>query len=55
MLDAAMVLLNDLKRVVESGKDVCVRRLTEAEAASDPALSLVRQALTAPRIILTSR
>lgn len=54
MLDAAMVLLNDLKRVVESGKLVCVRRLTEAEAASDPALSLVRQALTAPRIILTS-
>jgi len=54
MLDAAMVLLNDMKRVVESGKDVCVRRLTEAEAASDPALSLVRQALTAPRIILTS-
>lgn len=52
MLDAAMVLLADLKRVVESGKDVCVRRLTEAEAASEPALSLVRQALSAPRIIL---
>jgi hypothetical protein len=54
MLDAAMVLLTDLKRVVESGKDVCVRRLTEAEAASDPALSLVRQALSGPRIILTT-
>lgn len=54
MLDAAMVLLTDLKRVVESGKDVCVRRLTEAEAASDPALSMVRQALSGPRIILTT-
>lgn len=54
MLDAAMVLLTDLKRVVESGKEVCVRRLTEAEAASDPALSLVRQALSGPRIILTT-
>lgn len=54
MLDAAMVLLNDLKRVVDSGKDVCVRRLTEAEAASEPALALVRQALSAPRIILAT-
>ncbi len=52
MLDAAMILLVDLKKVVESGKDVCVRRLTEAEAASEPSLSLVRQALSAPRIIL---
>lgn len=54
MLDAAMVLLSDLKRVVESGKDVCVRRLTEAEAASEPALAMVRQALSAPRIILAT-
>jgi hypothetical protein len=54
MYDAAMVLLADLKRVVESGKTVCVRRLTEAEAASEPALSLVRQALSAPRIILAT-
>ncbi len=54
MLDAAMVLLVDLKRVVEAGKDVCVRRLTEAEAASEPALALVRQALSAPRIILAT-
>lgn len=54
MFDAAMVLLGDLKRVVESGQDVCVRRLTEAEAASDPALSLVRQALQGPRIILAT-
>jgi hypothetical protein len=52
MLDAALILLSDLKRVVETGKDVCVRRLTEAEAASEPALSQVRQALSAPRIIL---
>jgi hypothetical protein len=54
MLDAAMVLLTDLKRVVDSGKDVCVRRLTEAEAASEPALAVVRQALSAPRIILAT-
>ncbi|MCA3011100.1 MAG: hypothetical protein INH41_01735 [Myxococcaceae bacterium] len=54
MYDAAMVLLADLKRVVDSGKDVCVRRLTEAEAASEPALALVRQALSAPRIILAT-
>ncbi len=52
MLDAALQLLGDFKKVVESGKDVCVRRLTEAEAASEPALSMVRQALQGPRIIL---
>ncbi len=54
MLDAALQLLGDFKKVVESGKDVCVRRLTEAEAASEPALTMVRQALQGPRIILTS-
>lgn len=54
MLDAALVLLGDLKRVVDAGKDVCVRRLTEAEAASEPALAVVRQALSAPRIILAT-
>lgn len=54
MLDAALQLLGDFKKVVESGQDVCVRRLTEAEAGSEPALALVRQALQGPRIILTS-
>jgi len=54
MLEAALQLLGDFKKVVESGKDVCVRRLTEAEAASEPALTVVRQALQGPRIILTS-
>ncbi len=53
MLDAALMLLGDFKKVVESGKDVCVRRLTEAEAASEPAITLVRQALQGPRIILS--
>jgi hypothetical protein len=53
MLDAAMTLLTDLKQAVAAGRDVYVRRLTEAEAASEPALALVRQALSAPRIILS--
>ncbi len=54
MLEAALQLLGDFKKVVESGKEVCVRRLTEAEAASEPALTVVRQALQGPRIILTT-
>ncbi|MFT3707567.1 MAG: hypothetical protein QM817_07840 [Archangium sp.] len=53
MLDAAMTLLTDLKNAVKEGRDVYVRRMTEAEAASEPALALVRQALSAPRIILS--
>ncbi len=53
MLDAAMTLLGDLKQAVASGKDIYVRRMTEAEAASEPALAQVRQALSAPRIILS--
>ncbi len=52
MLDAALSVLGELKTVVASGKDVYFRRLTEAEASSEPALTLVRQALSAPRIIL---
>lgn len=52
MLDAAMTLLGELKQAVGSGKDIYVRRMTEAEAASEPALMQVRQALSAPRIIL---
>lgn len=54
MLDAAMTLLGDLKAAVASGKELYVRRLTEAEAASEPALEQVRQALSAPRIILAT-
>lgn len=53
MLDAAMTLLTDLKGAVAAGRDVYVRRMTEAEAASEPALTLVRQALSSPRIILS--
>lgn len=52
MLDAAMTLLTDLKQAVTAGRDVYVRRMTEAEASSEPALALIRQALSAPRIIL---
>jgi hypothetical protein len=53
MLDAAMTLLAELKQAVAGGRDVYVRRMTEAEAASEPALAQVRQALSAPRIILS--
>lgn len=54
MLNAAVMLLTDLKRSVTEGKgQVCLRRLTEAEAASEQALALVRRALHGPRIILT--
>jgi hypothetical protein len=53
MLQAAMHLLSDLKRAVNESKgQLCLRRLTEAEAASEQALALVRRALQAPRIIL---
>jgi hypothetical protein len=53
--EAAFALLDDLKRVlaaVDQGADLYVRRLTEAEAASEPALTLLRDALQGPRIIL---
>lgn len=52
MLDAALTLLGDLKPLVAEGRELYVRRMTEAEAASEPALAQLRQALTAPRIIL---
>lgn len=54
MIDAALQLLGDLKALVTQGKDVYVRRLTEAEAASEPALAQVRLAASGPRIILAS-
>ncbi len=53
MLKAATVLLTDLKRAVTENGDLCLRRLTEAEAASEQAVSLVRKALQGPRIILS--
>jgi hypothetical protein len=55
MMDAAMLLLTDLKRAVTTGPGpLCLRRLTEAEAASEQALALVRRAMQGGRIILTS-
>ncbi len=54
MLDAALHLLADLKEAVNAGVELYVRRMTEAEAASEPALMQVRQALSAPRIILST-
>ncbi|QRN93415.1 hypothetical protein JRI60_30000 [Archangium violaceum] len=53
MLKAATVLLTDLKKAVETKGEVCLRRLTEAEAASEQAVAVVRQALNGPRIILS--
>lgn len=52
MLGAAINLLEDLKKVVLAGKDVYVRRLTEAEAGAESAMALLRQSLQGPRIIL---
>jgi hypothetical protein len=52
MLDAALAILDDFKKISQSGQMICVRRLTEAEAASDMALMQVRSALHGPRIIL---
>jgi hypothetical protein len=53
MLKAATVLLSDLKKAFTEAKgDVCMRRITEAEAASEQAVALVRRALQGPRIIL---
>jgi hypothetical protein len=55
MLQAATMLLSDLKRTVTTAQGpLCLRRLTEAEAASEQALGLVRRALQGGRIILTS-
>ena len=56
LAEAAFTLIEDLRQVVtsvqSSGGILCVRRATEAEASSEPALHLVRQSLQAPRIIL---
>lgn len=52
MLGAALNLLEDFKKVVASGKDVYVRRLTEAEAGAEQAMIQLRNSLQGPRIIL---
>jgi type IV secretory pathway TrbL component len=52
MLGAALNLLEDFKKVVATGKDVYVRRLTEAEAGAESAMSALRNSLQGPRIIL---
>ncbi len=53
MFEAALVLLADVKRLSQAG-DVkfVLRHLTEAEAASEPAMTAVREAANGPRIIL---
>ena len=56
MTEAAFALLTDFKRAVEAAKQpnhlLCLRRVTEAEAASEQALAALRAALRGPRIIL---
>jgi hypothetical protein len=53
MLKGAAVLLTDLKKAITEVKgDVCMRQITEAEAASEQAVAVVRRALQGPRIIL---
>ncbi|MBK7860444.1 MAG: hypothetical protein IPJ65_17890 [Archangiaceae bacterium] len=52
MLEASLTVISELKKLAASGQMVVVRRLTEAEAASDLALAPVRAALQGPRIIL---
>lgn len=56
MLDAALHLLSDLARLCRAageGRELCLRRLTEAEAVSEGALAVLREAIQKPRIILT--
>jgi len=54
--DAAFILLTDLKRATVTAKNsnhsLCLRRVTEAEAASEQALAVLRTALRGSRIIL---
>jgi hypothetical protein len=52
MLSAALSLLEEFKKIATSGKDVYVRRLTEAEAGAETAMTALRNALQGPRIIL---
>lgn len=54
VLNEAFALIDELKKVWEarSKGPVALRRMTEAEAAGEPALAAVRKALTGPRLIL---
>jgi len=55
MEEVAFTLLEDARRVldaVDKGAELYIRRLTEAEAASEPMLALLRESLQGPRIIL---
>jgi len=56
MEDAALALLSELKGLFDGAPadaQLVLRRLTETEALSDPALVAVREAMQGPRIILT--
>jgi hypothetical protein len=56
LLDITLALLRDLARAVratgEPGRMLCLRRATEVEASSEPAIAQLRRVLRAPRIIL---
>lgn len=52
MLGAAITLIEDFKKIIAAGKDVYVRRLTEAEAGAETAMGELRKTLQGPRIIL---
>ena len=54
LLDEVAALIAELKKVWDAREKgpAAMRRLTEAEAAGEPALALVRHALQGPRIIL---
>jgi hypothetical protein len=54
MQEAAAALLTQCSKVLESGHTTVMRRMTEAEAASEAAFAQLRQALTGPRIILSA-
>lgn len=52
LIEIALRLLSDLKRLATSGGELHLRRITEAEAMAEGALSALRQALQGPRLIL---
>ena len=55
MLEAALTVLGDLKAATAEAPAeamLCIRRVTEAEAASDAALGELRKLLNGPRLIL---
>ncbi len=52
LFEASLQLLTDLKGAVGKDGEVWVRRLTEAEAASEAPLAIIRGALQGPRLII---